>query len=77
MIGPHLIDSRSDMFFHPHSTSASSAAETLFMMLFHLDELQAGDGFYNLSGRLEDLVRSSEVAGIMVSDHFIDGFGEF
>jgi hypothetical protein len=65
------------MFLHPHPASAGPTAETPIMMLFHFDELQAGDGMNNLSGGIKDSITPSKVARIMVGNHFIDGFGEF
>jgi hypothetical protein len=64
------------MFLHPHPSSSSPTAEALIIIPLHFDKPQARDGLNNLSGRLKDLIRPPKVAGIVVSDNFINGLGK-
>ena len=66
LLGARIVDSLSDIFFHPHSRATGAAAEALVEIAFHFHKLNAGNGFQNLTGLIVNIVVTAEEAGIVI-----------
>src|SRR5260370_14453719 len=67
-----MVDARPDLLLHPHSAAAGPTAEATLVVALDLDQLGAGDGLDDGTGRVVDVVPAPEVAGVVVGELALD-----